>query len=90
MVEDNGVEQATAIAREIAGEIEASREFAPVGLGGDPAPEPLEFADEHNAESLVVSARKHPSLNQVLFCSDTQSLLLNADVAVVAAPHEPA
>ena len=90
MVEENGTERATEIARKIAGEIEESGEFTPVGLTGDPAPEVLNYADEHDAECIVVSARKRSSLDQVLFGSVTQSLLLKADRAVVAAPHEAA
>ncbi|WP_126664339.1 universal stress protein [Haloterrigena salifodinae] len=90
IVEEKGDERATKIAREIAGEVEESGKFTPVGLTGDPAPALLNYAEEHDAECIVVSARKRSSLDQVLFGSVTQSLLLNADRAVVAAPHEVA
>lgn len=90
MVEDDRDQRATEIAREIVEEIDGSGEFTPVGLTGDPAPTLLDYADEHEAECIVVSARKRSSFDQVLFGSVTQSLLLNADRAVVAAPHEAA
>jgi nucleotide-binding universal stress UspA family protein len=88
-VEDKGDEEATRIAREIANEVEDHGEFTAVGLVGDPAEELIDYSTQHDAECIVVSARKRSSLGQVLFGSVSQSLLLNADRPVVAAPYQP-
>lgn len=87
--EDNPMEEAKQIAAEIAQGVEGHGEFRPVGLVGDAAPELINYGEQHNAEHIVVSARKRSSLGQVLFGSVSQALLLNADRPVVAAPQEP-
>lgn len=82
-------EEATQIAREVAQDVEGHGEFKAVGLVGDAPHELINYSTEHDAECIVVSARKRSSLGQVLFGSVSQALLLNADRPVVAAPHNP-
>lgn len=80
------MEQARAMARDMAREagLEA---FEPVGLEGQPDEELLAYLDEHDAEYVVVSARKRSPVGQALFGSVTQSLLLHGDCPVLAVPH---
>lgn len=85
---DPAREEATETARKIADGVEGHGEFRAVGLIGDAPQQLLDYSAEHDAECIVVSARKRSSLGQALFGSVSQSLLLNADRPVVAAPHE--
>lgn len=84
---DVAEKKATGIARDLARDV-GVEEFEPVGLYGNPAEEIINYSVDHDAEYIVVSARKRSSLGQALFGSVTQSLLLNADRPVVATPHE--
>ena len=83
-------QKATGIARDIGQDVLGGTEFQPVGLQGNPAREILEYAAEHDAEYIVVSARKQSPLGQAVFGSVTQSLLLNADRPVVSVPPDSA
>jgi nucleotide-binding universal stress UspA family protein len=80
-------QKATQIARRIAEDIDESLAFEPVGLEGDPAEEILDYSRAQDAEYIVVSARKRSPLGQTIFGSVTQSLLLAADIPVVAVPN---
>jgi nucleotide-binding universal stress UspA family protein len=80
--------RAGGVARELGGEVEGVGDFETVGLEGDPAEALLEYAREVDAECVVVSGRKRSPLGQAVFGSVTRSLLLHADLPVVAVPHE--
>lgn len=81
------VQRSGGIAREIAEDVGGLGEYEAVGLEGDPATALLEYSAEHDAEYIVVSARKRSPLGKAMFGSVTQSLLLDADRPVVAVPH---
>ena len=83
-------QKAKGIARDIGEDVLGDVEFHPVGLQGDPASEILEYAAEHDAEYIVVSARKRTPLKQTVFGSVTQGLLLNANRPVVSVPPKTA
>lgn len=80
-------QQASQIARSIANDVEGLETFESVGLVGDPAEELLEYSDTHDVDYIVVSARKRSPVDQAIFGSVTQTLLLNADRPIVATPH---
>jgi nucleotide-binding universal stress UspA family protein len=81
-------QKAKGIARDIGQDVLGEDEFQPVGLQGDPASEILQYAAEHDAAYIVVSARKRSPLKQTVFGSVTQALLLSADRPVVSIPPE--
>jgi len=54
-----------------------------VGLVGKPSQRVLEYAEDVDAEYVVVGGRKRSSVGKVLFGSVTQSILLNAECPVV-------
>lgn len=81
-------QKATAIARDAAKDILGDDPFHPVGLQGDPATEILTYANEQEADYIVVRARKQSPTGQAVFGSVTQSLLLNADCPIVAVASE--
>ncbi|SDQ65489.1 universal stress protein [Natronobacterium texcoconense] len=83
-VQRNAAEVATNAANQVPG----LEEFEAVGLVGEPAEVIRAYADEHDAEYIVVSGRKRRALGQALFGSVSQSLLLNADCPVVSVPHD--
>lgn len=94
-VEESGktvpVEKVREHAREQADEVAAEvldREYTPVGLVGDEAEEVVEYANNNDAEYLVVGGRKQSAVGKVLFGSVTQSVLLNAEVPVVTIMQE--
>lgn len=79
-------EKARAAARETAREAGLD-EFEPVGLEGHPDEALLDYVQEQDADYVVVSARKRSPMDQALFGSVTQSLLLHSDRPVLAVPH---
>lgn len=83
-------QKAKGIARDIGRDVLGGDGFRPVGLQGDPASAILEYASEHDAAYIVVSARKRSPLKQTVFGSVTQGLLLNADRPVVSIPPDTA
>lgn len=83
-------QRAAQIARRLGEDLMERDDVKFVGLEGDPAEEVLTYSADHEAEYVVVSARKRSPLGQAVFGSVTQSLLLNADRPVVAVPHAPA
>jgi nucleotide-binding universal stress UspA family protein len=54
-----------------------------VGLVGKPSQRVLEYAEDADADYIVVGGRKRSSVGKVLFGSVTQSILLNADCPVL-------
>ncbi len=76
------------IAREIASEAAegVGGSVETVGLMGDASERILEYADEHDARYVVVGTRKRSPTGKAVFGSVSQSVLLNSDVPVVAAP----
>ncbi|WP_331233007.1 universal stress protein [Natronorarus salvus] len=76
------IEGATAVARRAAEEAHA--DATAVGLMGDPAEEVVTYADEHEAEYLVIAGRKRSPVGKALFGSVVQSMLLDAPCPVVS------
>ena len=81
-------ESATEIAADAAEQIDGLEEYEAVGLVGDAAEVIRNYAEEHDAEYIVVSGRKRRPLGQALFGSVTQALLLNANRPIVAVPND--
>lgn len=71
------------IAADTAPDLNVPHEF--VGLVGDPAERIVEYADEQNAQYIVVSGRNRSPTGKVVFGSVSQSILLNAKCPVVSA-----
>ncbi len=63
---------------------EAGAEATAVGLMGDPADEVVSYAEEHDAEYLVIAGRKRSPVGKALFGSVVQSVLLEATCPVVS------
>ena len=85
------MEQITSLAETIAEEAvtEAGVEAEEVvGLVGKPSQRVLEYADDVDADYVVVGGRKRSSVGKVLFGSVTQSILLNAECPVVTVMEE--
>jgi nucleotide-binding universal stress UspA family protein len=61
--------------------------YEAVGLVGEPAQAILNYAEEQDAEYVVVGSRKRSPTGKALFGSVTQSVLLNADRPIVAVPQ---
>ncbi|AXG05194.1 universal stress protein [Haloplanus rubicundus] len=59
-----------------------------VGLVGKPSQRVLEYADDVDADYVVVGGRKRSSVGKVLFGSVTQSILLNAECPVITVMEE--
>lgn len=55
--------------------------------GNDPAEDVLAFADDVDADELVIALRRRSPAGKLLFGSVAQDLLLNADRPVVAVPR---
>ncbi len=74
------------IAKDIAAETieQTDVDAEPIGLLGDPAEEIVSYAESNDARYIVVSGRKQSPVGKALFGSVVQSVLLNADCAVVA------
>lgn len=83
-VEMNDDERARAHAEGVASGVTDS--FTPVGLVGYPENEVLRYAEEHDAEYIVISGRKRSPIGKALFGSTAQGILLEADRPVVAVP----
>ncbi|AXR79275.1 universal stress protein [Natrarchaeobaculum sulfurireducens] len=81
-------ESASEIAAEAAAQVDGLETYETIGLVGDAAEVIRRYAEEHDAEYIVVSGRKRRPLGQALFGSVTQSLLLNANCPVVAVPQD--
>ena len=85
------MEQITSLAETIAEEAvtEAGVEAEEVvGLVGKPSQRVLEYADDVDADYVVVGGRKRSSVGKVLFGSVTQSILLNAECPVITVMEE--
>jgi Universal stress protein UspA and related nucleotide-binding proteins len=59
------------------------RSIVPVGLIGQPAPEILEYAEEHETRYIVIGGQKRSPVGKALFGSTTQQVLLGAERPVV-------
>lgn len=81
-----GRQAAAEFAAEVAGSVEDVDGFEAVGLVGDPATQIIEYAQDQEAEFIVVSGRRRTRLDQALFGGVTQQLVLNADRPVVSVP----
>ena len=82
-------ERARATAREL-GRQAGLEDFEPVGLTGDPGDALLAYCEAEDADYVVVSARERSAVDQALFGSVTQSLLLQGNRPVLAVPHDSA
>ena len=78
---------ATTIAQEAASNAGVEADEV-VGLVGRPSQRVIEYAEDVDADYLVVGGRKRSSVGKVLFGSVTQSILLNADCPVVTVMEE--
>ena len=78
---------ATTIAKEAVTEADVEADEI-VGLVGKPSQRVLEYADDVDADYVVVGGRKRSSVGKVLFGSVTQSILLNASCPVVTVMEE--
>jgi nucleotide-binding universal stress UspA family protein len=78
---------ATTIAQEAASNAGVEADEV-VGLVGKPSQRVIEYAEDVDADYLVVGGRKRSSVGKVLFGSVTQSILLNADCPVVTVMEE--
>jgi len=63
---------------------EAGADATAVGLMGDPAEEIVAYAEDHDAEYLVIAGRKRSPVGKALFGSVVQSVLLEAPCPVVS------
>ena len=81
-------ESATEVAGEAAAQVDDVDDYEAVGLVGDAAEVVRQYAEEHDAEYIVVCGRKRSPLGQAIFGSVTQSLLLKSDCPVVAVPYD--
>jgi nucleotide-binding universal stress UspA family protein len=80
--------RATGVARELADQQDVREAVEPVGLSGNPVEQILAYSREHDAEYIVVSARRRSPVSQAVFGSVTQALMLKADCPVAVVPHE--
>lgn len=80
-VEMDDDERARTHARSVASAVTDS--FVPVGLVGYPEQEIVRYADEHDAEYIVIGGRKRSPIGKALFGSTAQEILLEAGQPVV-------
>ncbi|WP_336037205.1 universal stress protein [Halobacterium yunchengense] len=64
----------------------ATDSFTPVGLVGYADAEVLRYADEVDAEYVVIGGRKRSPIGKAVFGSTAQSIMLDADRPVVMVP----
>jgi nucleotide-binding universal stress UspA family protein len=74
-------EHASTIAQESAEGI--TEDFTPVGLVGQPTDRIIAYAEEHDADYIVIGGRKQSPIGKVVFGSITQSILLNSKTPVL-------
>lgn len=74
-------EFAASVAEDASSDVETPVEC--VGLVGDAANRIIEYAEEHDARYIVVTARNRSPTGKVVFGSVAQKLLLNASCPVV-------
>lgn len=76
--------------REVAAEVaedataDLDRPHEAVGLVGQPANRVVQYANERDARYIVVAGRKRSPAGKAIFGSVSQSILLNAECAVVS------
>jgi nucleotide-binding universal stress UspA family protein len=78
--ETEAAERAKTIVEQV---VDDSTNLTCVGRVGDPADRIVETGQKVDARFIVISARRQSPVGKVIFGSDTQSVLLNADRPVV-------
>lgn len=86
-VEMDDEERAQTHAESVASSVTDS--YTAVGLVGYAEDEVLRYADDHDAEYIVISGRKRSPIGKALFGSTAQAILLEADRPVVTVPPVP-
>lgn len=81
---DRVIEMAESIAAEAIREADVEAEAEAVGLMGDPAEEIVGYADERDANYVVIAGRTRSPVGKALFGSVVQSVLLAAECPVVS------
>lgn len=78
-------ERAEDVAEDIAKSvIEDDFEYDVAAFIGEPVEELIAFAEDHDAEYLVIGGRKRSPVGKLVFGSTSQSLLLNYDRPIVS------
>lgn len=65
------------------------RPYESIGLVGDPSSELVRFAADNDASYIVMGGRKRSPTGKAVFGSVSQSVILNADTAVVSITGTP-
>ncbi|RBI58530.1 universal stress protein [halophilic archaeon] len=80
-----GQENAEKLAADLVNEMaeDLIDDFTPVGLVGKVPHEIIQYADQQNAQYLVIGGRQRTPVGKAVFGSDTQTILLNATQTVV-------
>ncbi|MEY7851757.1 universal stress protein [Natrarchaeobius sp. A-rgal3] len=84
-IEDVDEEQIREAAADVAAEAIADGDVSaePVGLIGDPSSTIVTYANDHDAEYVVLAPRKRSPTGKAVFGSVAQSVILNAECPVV-------
>lgn len=78
-------ERAEQRARTLVEEIDPEIDYTAVGAVGEPADELISYAEDRDADYIVVGGRNRSPVGKVLFGSVTQSVLLDSPCTVVTA-----